>query len=197
MMLEKVRRWLRFNLFYLGKPPWDTGVTPPEVLDFLESSQPGRAMDLGCGTGTNLLTMAERGWDVAGIDLAWLSIWRSRRKLREAGFVGHVINGNVTGDYHFEAPFDFVLDMGCYHGLTQTERHIYHKKLTKRLKPGGTYMIYAHRKTVPDEDHGITDEDLAAFGEIMTLVWRKDSGEERPDGGGGRPATWARFQRKE
>jgi hypothetical protein len=30
------RRWLRFNWFYFGCPPRDTGISPPELQDFLD-----------------------------------------------------------------------------------------------------------------------------------------------------------------
>ena len=45
-------RKLYFNLLYLfSEPPWDTGISPPELLDFIEkypstparSALPGRA----------------------------------------------------------------------------------------------------------------------------------------------------------
>ena len=46
-------RRIFFELRYLlGDVPWDTGVSPPELLDFLDRHPPGRALDLGCGTGT-------------------------------------------------------------------------------------------------------------------------------------------------
>jgi SAM-dependent methyltransferase len=80
-MFDRIRRWIRFNLLYLGCPPWDTGVSPPELNAFLSEKEPGRALDAGCGTGTNLLTMAQNGWEVIGVDIAWLSVLRARREL--------------------------------------------------------------------------------------------------------------------
>ncbi len=40
-MFEKLPRGLRFNLFYFGRPPWDTGVSPPELIAYLQSATPG------------------------------------------------------------------------------------------------------------------------------------------------------------
>jgi 2-polyprenyl-3-methyl-5-hydroxy-6-metoxy-1,4-benzoquinol methylase len=76
--LNKINRWIHFNLRYLGQPPWDTGVSPPELIKYLQRAAPGKALDVGCGTGTNLLTMASFGWTVVGIDLAWISVLKAR-----------------------------------------------------------------------------------------------------------------------
>jgi SAM-dependent methyltransferase len=192
-MFEKIRRWLRFNAIYIGRPPWDTGVSPPELVTFLQSAEPGRALDLGSGPGTNLVTMARHGWAVVGVDFALLSVIQARLKLHRADCDGRVIWGDVTGDPDVGAPFDLVLDMGCYHGLSQPGRKAYRQNLRQWLRPGGTYLLYAHRQT-PDSTHGIREADLTALDTFLTLKWREDSGEVRPDGGG-RPATWARFDR--
>jgi len=80
-MFDRIRRWIRFNLLYFPCPPWNTGVYPPELNAFLSEKEPGRALDAGCGTGTNLLTMAQNGWEVIGVDIAWLSVLRARREL--------------------------------------------------------------------------------------------------------------------
>ena len=68
-----LRMRLRHQLMYLvGFKPWDSGVSPPELVAAVEGPQalpPGRALDLGCGTGTNAIYMARHGWDVTGADL--------------------------------------------------------------------------------------------------------------------------------
>jgi SAM-dependent methyltransferase len=192
---QKLKRWLMFNLFYFGKPAWDTGVSPPELINFLDGIPPGRALDVGCGTGTNLLTMAERGWDVTGLDFAWLSVLKARRKMHQAGFSARVFQRDVTNDLDLDELFDFVLDIGCFHGLSPKGRRQYIKNLDRWLKPGGTYLLYAHKKRSPGSFYGIGEANLDAFQDFLTLTWRSDGDELRPDGGGGFPALWARFRR--
>jgi len=195
-MFEKLLRWLRFNGLYLGCPPWDTGVSPPELTAFLDTTEPGSALDVGCGTGTNLLSMARKGWDVVGVDIAWLSVLRAWVKIRNAKLPARVIYGDITGEMNFSTPFDFIIDIGCYHSLFTGGRLAYRDNIRKWLKPGGTFMIYAHQQSSQRREHGITEQDLQAFQEFLVLQWREDTPEKRPDGSGGRPSTWARFLRE-
>ena len=53
-------RRLSFLLWYFRDPPWDTNISPPELLDFINRHPPGRVLDLGCGTGTNVITLAHK-----------------------------------------------------------------------------------------------------------------------------------------
>ena len=49
--------WWQFQWkYWRGQTPWDTNITPPEVEDFVKTASPGRALDLGCGTGTNAIS---------------------------------------------------------------------------------------------------------------------------------------------
>jgi hypothetical protein len=58
-------------------------------------------------------------------------------------------------------------------------------------------MIYAHKQSSQRREHGITEQDLQAFQDFLTLQRREDSPEERSDGSCGRPSTWARFLRED
>ena len=56
-----------------GNMPWDSGVTPPEVVTFFTGGgvPPNRvAIDLGCGTGTNVAWLARYGLQVVGVEHA-------------------------------------------------------------------------------------------------------------------------------
>lgn len=190
-------RWFRFNLIYLGTPPWDTGISPPELTAFLNETPPGRALDLGCGTGTNLLTMARKGWQVAGVDFAWLPVLQARHKLRSEGYAARVRRGDVTAGLDMGGSFDLILDIGCYHGLTPSGRQAYRQNLRNWLAPGGAYLLYAHWRNGPQTSYGVDDGDVDSFKTFLTLNWRKGGSEVRPDGSGGFPSLWARFDRPE
>jgi hypothetical protein len=116
-------------------------------------------------------------------------------QLKQAGVAGRVIHGDVSGKVRPGTDFDLVLDIGCYHILNTQEREAYRRNLARWMKPGGAYLLYAHHKSAPADSHGISEDDFAQFSGCMHCQLREDSDERRPDGGGGRPASWALFER--
>ena len=56
-----------------GEPlPWDTGTPDPLLVEMIESRAiaPGRTLEVGCGTGTNAIFLAQHGFDVLGVDIS-------------------------------------------------------------------------------------------------------------------------------
>jgi len=94
------RRRIFFTIAYWrGYTPWDTGIPPPELVAVIEDEHarpPGRALDLGCGTGTNSLYLARHGWEAWGVDFAARAIKRAQRKARGTGLKVHFLQGDVT-----------------------------------------------------------------------------------------------------
>ncbi len=176
------RRWF-FDLRYLqGRTPWDTGRTPPEVVAFVEERPPGRALDLGCGTGTNSLYLARRGWEVVGIDFASVAIRRARQKARRAGLEVRFHRADVTDLSFLEGGFDLALDIGCLHGLPVEGRERYAAGLGRLVRPGGIYLLYAF--TPPPArpgPRGIAPEEVRRlFGPYFDL--ERQAGGEDPSG---------------
>lgn len=189
-LLKNLPRWFRFNLMYLGKPPWDTGVSPPELLDFIQRTRPGRAIDLGCGTGTNLVTLAKAGWQVTGVDFVLKAVTQARRRLAGAGLSGDVRSGDVSRLDTVRGSYDLVLDIGCYHSLAEPAQEQYRRNLPLILARSGHYLLYAHWRSVGSGALiGINDQDLDALRAKLVLEDRQDSQDRR-----GRSAVWMRFR---
>src|SRR5437879_13227560 len=130
------------------RPPWDTGITPPEVERFVASHAPGRAIDLGCGTGTNAVYLARHGWSAVGVDFAGRAIARARRRARDAGVSCTFVVGDVTR-LEVTGPFDLTFDLGCLHSIPVSGRAGYASGLARVVRSGGTYLLYAFAPTGP------------------------------------------------
>ncbi|HET6822700.1 MAG TPA: class I SAM-dependent methyltransferase, partial [Anaerolineales bacterium] len=130
------RRFL-FHYWYFRQPPWDTGISPPELLEFIQNHKPGRAIDIGCGTGTNVITLAQAGWDVTGVDFAPHATKLARQKAAKAGVQAGFLIKDATTLEGIQGPFDLALDLGCFHGIPPKGRVKYLDRLHRILTPGG------------------------------------------------------------
>lgn len=163
---------LRFSWLYLRRPRWDSGLTPPELLEFLKTCSPGRAIDLGCGTGTNVLTLAGQGWQVTGVDFASAAIRQARKKARQANLSPSFIIGDVSHLGDSLGSFDLALDIGCFHSLGVTQKRDYFHQLENLLAPSGTWFLYTFlaETTTP----GLSTFDLDMILSRYRLVSRQD-----------------------
>ncbi|NIV37811.1 MAG: methyltransferase domain-containing protein [Anaerolineae bacterium] len=138
---------LYFELRYLFQDtPWDSGETPPEVHEYLEEHPPGHAIDLGCGPGTNVITLAQGGWEAVGIDISRTAIAIAHRRARRAQVDARFVRGDAARVLEYEAiqgPFDLALDIGCLHALSESARPQYAGQISGLLKPEGTYLLYS------------------------------------------------------
>jgi cyclopropane fatty-acyl-phospholipid synthase-like methyltransferase len=184
-------RRLWFNLAYLHKPIWDTGNSPQELLDFITTHEPGRALDLGCGTGTNVITLAKHGWEVVGVDFANRAIGLAKKKAQQAGVDADLHHEDVTKLNSIKGRFDLILDMGCFHSLPSSKRPSYILNISQLLADTGTMLLYMFYMSTPDGyGPGASDEDVRFITQSLRVVERKDSTER-----GIRPSTWFTLQK--
>ncbi len=182
---------LFFKVFYLFTPPWDTNLTPPELLQFIQQHPPGRALDLGCGTGTNVLALARHGWQATGVDFVPKAIRKARRKAVQAGVQVNFLVDDVTRLTELSPPFDLILDIGCFHSLNPTGQQAYRHNVARLLAPGGSYLLYTFTQSgEADSDRGVAEADLALFDSHMELISRSD-GTDR----GSRASAWLHYQK--
>jgi cyclopropane fatty-acyl-phospholipid synthase-like methyltransferase len=177
-------------LYLFKKTPWDTGSTPPEIVAAIASGKApiGRALDLGCGTGTNAIYLAQHGYDLVAIDVSRRAIALARRRTRLANVTHQVrfARGDVVHMQRWVPAnsIGFAYDIGCFHSLTTESRRRYVAALTAVLRPGAVYMLYAFE---PQADRrGVALDEIAA---LFDRIYRLDElrhGTER----GGRSSAW-------
>ena len=176
-----MRNW-SFDLHYLlGRPPWDTKVTPPEVVELIggEVLPPGRALDLGCGTGTNCMYLARHGWEVVGVDFSILAIRRARRKARRAGVDCQFYRDDVTDLAFLTDPFDLALDIGCLHSLPPEEWERYAAEVARLVRLGDLYLLYAFTpRPSQSPTRGLAPQEVRSLFAPAFAVEREEMGED-------------------
>ncbi len=179
-------RKLRFNLLYWKNPPWDTNQSPPELFEFIKDHQTGKALDLGCGTGTNAITLAKAGWEVIGVDFIRKPIISARKKAQAADVQVRFFQADVTRLDFLHDKFNLILDIGCYHSLDHLSKERYLSNLKNLLDPTGTFLLYAFTAPEP-AGIGVSECDISSINKIVTLVHKKNGTDRN------RPSAWYTF----
>lgn len=127
-----------------GKPerlPWHRE-EPSAVLADAAAARAGkgRALDVGCGAGVFSVWLAQRGFEVTGIDLFPQAIAMARARAEAQGARVELISGDLF-TYAPAAPFDLVFDSGCLHSLVGGDVRTYKRQLLRWLAPKGDYVL--------------------------------------------------------
>lgn len=160
-----VRRELE-DFYRDGKPPWDCGVTPPELVALVEGPEPltpGRALELGCGTGTNAVYLARNGWRVAAVDLVERAVLQAREKVLAADAEVTVLCADATrlDEVGLPGPYDLFFDLSCFCGIPPHRRDAYAAGLTERAAPGALLLMFGYGPGAWDDPvSGVTADEL-------------------------------------
>lgn len=113
--IDRMEHWnQRYNA---GNTPWDSGLPSAELRRVLAECEikPCRVLELGCGTGTNAILLAQLGFDVTAVDCSPLAIEQAEAKAVQAGVDVSWICGDVCSLDTPAEPFPMVFDRGCFH----------------------------------------------------------------------------------
>jgi SAM-dependent methyltransferase len=125
----------------------------------------GRALDLGCGSAVWGVRLAERGWQVTGVDNVSTALARAEERIGEAGVSMRVVTGDVTAGLSSVVGHDYrlVVDTGTFHGLTPEQRLAMGREVTAVSADDATLILdcFAPRRRGP-LPRGCTREDVAA-----------------------------------
>lgn len=136
-----------WDLAYRSGAPWDSGLPADELVELVQSGRmkAGRALDIGCGTGTNVLYLAEKGFDVSGVDISKVAIRKAVAKARKRDLrcSFHVLDFTEHQAVSKEfSTFDILLDIGCLHSLSARDRDRYVDSLKLVSHLGSLYLLW-------------------------------------------------------
>src|SRR6266496_3804949 len=136
-----------------GNLPWDTGWPSSEVERVLSRNTipPCRALELGCGTGTNSVWLAQQGFEVTGIDVAPLAVEQAGQRAASAGVKAHFVVADVLDLPDLDGPFALFFDRGCYHVVRRRAPQQYAPAVARQLAAGGRGVILAGNAREPHD----------------------------------------------
>lgn len=151
-----------YDLLYRVGAPWD-GPPRPELVSLVESGvltparlPPGRAIDLGCGTGANVRYLARHGFDATGVDFSVVALRVARKRAKAEGL--HESTRFVESDLTTGEPpgtggtFDLLVDYGTLDDLDPAGRRAMAGLVSGLARPGAAFLFWcfwARRSDLP------------------------------------------------
>ena len=149
-------------------PSWKADTWPEEVQDAVDTGwfPAGSALlDLGCGSGENAAWLADRGYDVLGVDFSAPAIARARLEHPESeGRLAFKVV-DISREVPDARQFDALLDRGCFHGMSGGSRSAYVRNVAACSRPGARLLLYAETRytTLGKKIRAVEDAFLPVF----------------------------------
>ena len=138
-----------------GDLPWDHGMPDTNLPRIVErfGIRPGKALDIGCGTGENAIWLSGAGFNVTGCDLSATAVKMAKAKSGSepcAFFTCDFISAPIPN-----APFDFAFDRGCFHSVKDaTAQKLFAQKVAAVLTANGLWLSLIGNADEPKREVG-------------------------------------------
>jgi methyl halide transferase len=139
------------RMYREGTPPWETGRPAPELIRLVGTGAFGRGsvLEIGCGTGSNAIYLAKRGFDVTAVDNSPTALERARTRAEQCDALLRLVLDDVFEFFPTAGTFDVVYEAGFYHFIRRTHLSRYMDMLWHLTRPGSLYLSLAGS----DEEH--------------------------------------------
>ena len=124
----------------------------------IEHLTPGRALEIGCGTGVNAVWLAQQGWQVTAVDYSEVAVEKGKQLAAEKGVNVEFVLADAS-TYQPKGQYDLITSF--YIQLFPQQRASMLANMSKALAPGGTLLFVGHDKSGPPA--GWSEEDLLSL----------------------------------
>lgn len=123
--------------------PYDVGPRQ-ELVSLVENKRikPCRAIDLGSGTASNVVYLAQQGFDMTGVDFSPAAVEIGRNRAHEAGVEAVFIEDDLTNLQHVKGTFDLLVDYGTLDDLSPPQRNLYMKNVLPLTHKNSLFLLY-------------------------------------------------------
>ncbi|WP_216843338.1 class I SAM-dependent methyltransferase [Phytoactinopolyspora alkaliphila] len=127
--------------------------------DVVSGLPPGRALDLGCGEGGDVIWLALRGWQVTGVDVSSTALDRAAEAAARSGVTDGRIQWLIhdlaswTGDDSYD-----LVSASFFHSPVEIPRAQILSRAAGHVTPGGHLLIVSHADFPPWATGPATDE---------------------------------------
>ena len=111
----------------------------PGLVEIIDGLRPGRALDIGCGAGGLIVALAERKWQVTGIDIAAKAIEAARKVVQERGVNAELHVADATG-WKPNRRYDLIVSSFAL-PESKAGRALVYRMIRDAIAPGGTVLL--------------------------------------------------------
>lgn len=162
-----------YRKYPLKTLPWELGKPRRILVELVEKNviKKGKVLDICCGAGTNAVYLAEKGFDVTGIDISQKAIEYAKDKAEKANVKIRFMVQNFLELPFKNEEFDFVFDMGCFHHVEVEDRSVFIKGVYRVLNKGGFYLLvcFSH-KNGPAWNHFTKEQIVQLFSSYFKII---------------------------
>lgn len=126
-----------------GETPWDQGVVSEHLPAVLQEFgiEPCKVLEVGCGTGTDSIWLAQQGFDITAVDISGEAIQRAKQKATDADVTCRFLTASALEMDVDGGPFEFVFDRGCFHtNHSAWERAAFALRVAAHLVDDGRWL---------------------------------------------------------
>lgn len=148
---------------------WESAYTPAELVTAVAAGlipTGARALDIGCGAGSEVVFLAEQGFRAIGVDSSRQAIEIARAKAAEARVDAEFHHADATLLPVPDQSIDFASDRGCLHVISQESRRQYARELHRVLKPGARFLLRGAAEA--DEEEGVLAVDASEIDRVFS-----------------------------
>lgn len=139
--------------YAIGFHPWEDAESCPafsgRLLELIAEAEtpgatsPGRALDIGTGSGIWAIAMAKRGWQVTGVDNVTRVLQRAELRIAEEGVDVALLEADVTSMTPAQVGHGFrlLVDTGTFHDFGPTQREGMGRSIDAVAAPEATVIL--------------------------------------------------------
>ena len=141
MIREQMERI--YSEMALADIPWNNEAAPELLVSAVTGRipRPRTVIELGCGAGNNVISLARLGFDVTGVDIAENAVAIACESARRAGVACRFVAADVLGELAAVGDtYDFAYDWELLHHIFPQDRETYIRNVHRLLGRDGNYL---------------------------------------------------------
>jgi SAM-dependent methyltransferase len=144
---------------YAGSTRVWSGKPNQRLVEQVSGLAPGRALDVGCGEGADVVWLAQQGWLAAGVDVSQVAIDRAAQHAAEVGVGDRTTwsRVDVLGGDPVPGGMDLVAASFLHPPLALFAQT--YDAIAGAVRPGGTLLVVGHHPA--DASTGLRNPALA------------------------------------